>query len=300
MSNTSTPSFSEHNEVIVNYKCHGNIFNLSSLKEFEQPIRSYGFSIKFVCEGVERYTINNNRFNVIPGSYILLNGEKDGSVCVDSKNIVKGICINITDKMIGDVIATLQAPDTAQSDPELSKFFYTDHFLENHYNAQHTVLGEKLLSLGNQIVNHSFSNENITEELFYDLTERLILDQRNVFKQLHAVPSVKLETKRDLCRRILLGKEFIDSNFTETLTIEQIAKVAGMSEYHFFRLFRQTIGISPYQYLLNKRLSKAVELIKLDFAVSEIAIAMGFSDIYTFSKAFKKHFGVSPSQFTRK
>jgi len=297
--NTSNPIFYEHEEKIVNFRCEENIFNLSSLKEFERPIASYGFAIKFVCEGLERYTINKKTFNVSPGNYILLNGEKDGNVVVDSQKTVKGMCLNISNDMIRDVVATLQAPDTPISDLTLAEFFYTEHFLENQYNAENTVLGKKLMEIGSKISSQSFSAEEITEDLFYELTERLVADQVQVFKQLQSIPTVKNETRRDLCRKVLIGKDYIDSNFTENLSVAQISKIAGLSEYHFFRLFKQMMGITPYQYILAIRLNTAGKLLKSDFAVSEVAIAMGFADIFTFSKAFKKQFGVAPSSFSK-
>jgi len=297
--NRSTPTFDDNDQKIVNFGCQGNIFNLSSLKDFERPIGSYGFGIKFVCDGIERYTINKKTFHVSPGSYLLLNGEKEGRVMIDSQKTVKGMCINISDRMIADVVSTLQAPDTAISDLDLSKFFYTEHFLENKYNASNTVLGQKLLEIGSMINSHAFSTDEITEDLFYELTERLVIDQVEVFKQLQSIPTVKNETRRDLCRRVLNGKEYIDSNYTENLTVAQISKIAGLSEYHFFRLFKQMMGITPYQYIISARLKTAAQLLKSDFSVSDVAISMGFADIFTFSKAFKKHFGISPTFFAK-
>src|SRR6218665_103234 len=297
--NNSHPSFFDYDQTIVRFGCDGNIFNLSSLKEFEHPIVSYGFAIKFVCEGIERYTVNNKSYAVTPGNYLLLNGEKEGRVAIDSNKNVKGMCLNVSNEMIADVVATLQAPDTAFSDLELSHFFYTEHFLENQYHAPHTFLGKKLIEIGSQVNNNLFSTENISQELFYELAERLVADQVQVFKQLQSIPTVKSDTKRDLCRRVLKGKEYIDSNYTDSLTIEQIARVAGMSEYHFFRLFKQMMGFTPYQYILSNRLNKASQLLKSDYSVSDVAISMGFPDIFAFSKAFKKHFGISPSLYLK-
>lgn len=297
MLNKPNPAFYEHDQKIVKFDHEGNLFNLSSLKEYDQTIDSYGFAIKFVCEGVERYTVNNKKYDVSKGNYLLLNGEKEAKVIVDSNKSVKGLCINISNQTVSDVVATLTAPDTAVSDPELSKFFYTEQFLENQYHSPHTLLGKKVQEISDHIHNNSFSNQQINKELFFSLAENLVADQVQVFKQLQSIRSVKPETRRELCRRILQGKEFIDSHFTQSLTIEQIARAAGMSEYHFFRLFKQTIGVSPYQYILAKRLKTASQLLKSDYSVSDVAITMGFSDIYSFSKAFKKHFGVSPTNY---
>lgn len=258
---------------------------------------SHCFAIKFVRDGIERYTINKQSYIVTSGSYLLLNGEKEGKVVIDSDKDVKGMCLNISNSLISDVVSTLQAPDTPVSDLGLSDFFYTEHFLENQYRAQHTQLGRNLQEISTQVQNNAFSSDQITQELFYQLAESLVADQVQVFKQLQSIPTVKAETRRDLCRRVLKGKEFIDSNFTAALTIEQIARKAGMSEYHFFRLFKQIIGLTPYQYILSNRLKTSAQLLKADYSVSDVAIMMGFSDIFSFSKAFKKHFGLSPTLY---
>lgn len=283
--------------MIVRVGDAGNVFNLSALKQFEHAMTSNCFAIKFVRNGIERYTINNQSYTVNSGSYLLMNGEKEGKVTIDSESYVKGMCLNISNELIAEVVATNQAPDTAITDPKLSAFFYTDQFLENQYQAHHNSLGRKLQQISELVSNNSFSNELIDQELFYQLAECLVTDQTQVFKQLQTIKTVKAQTQRELCRSVLKGKEFIDSSFIEALTIEQIARIAGISEYHFFRLFKQMNGSTPYQYILSCRLKNASLLLKADYSVFDAAIASGFSDIFSFSKAFKKHFGISPSGY---
>ncbi len=284
--------------MIVRVGNTGNVFNLSSLTDFEHSMVSHCFAIKFVRDGIERYTINNHSYTVNSGSYLLMNGQKEGKVVIDSNRPVKGMCLNISNDLITEVVSTLQVPDTAVSDPDLAKFFYTEDFLENQYRASHTQLGQKLQQISEQVTNHSFSNEQVNQEFFFQLAESLVSDQVRVFKQLQSIKTVKTATQRDLCRRVLRGKEFMDSNFAETLSIESIARMAGMSEYHFFRLFKQMTGLTPYQYILSNRLNKAALLLKKDYSVSDIAITTGFADIHSFSKMFKKHFGVSPTIYS--
>lgn len=283
--------------MIVRVGNTGNVFNLSALKNFEHSMVSHCFAIKFVRNGIERYTINNKSYTVNSGSYLLMNGQKEGKVIIDSEEHVKGMCLNVSNELIAEIVATQQAPDTAIADPELSTFFYTQQFLENQYLAPHNSLGRKLQQISERVANSVFSTDQIDQELFYQLAECLVADQTQVFKQLQSIKTVKAETQRDLCRRVLKGKEFMDASFIEILTIEEIARAAGMSEYHFFRLFKQMTGSTPYQYLLANRLKNASLLLKADYSVFDTAIASGFSDIYSFSKAFKKHFGVSPTTY---
>lgn len=298
LDNRPEPLFYSKDQAILKYGLNGSSLKLSSLSEFYRPVESTGLAIKFVAEGNERYTIDKQTYLVPAGSYLLLNGEKDATVAIDSKKNVKGICIHISNAVIADVFASHIRPDTAFTDPDLASFLCSDNFLENQYQSNHTLLGGKLQEISRDVQQKTLSAEDINDGLFFELAEQLIADQAMVFKQLHALPTVKAATKRDLCRRLIHGREFIDSHFALPLTIEDIARESAMSEYHFFRLFKSVFGVSPYQYITGRRMQAACLLLKAERPVSDVAMDCGYADIFTFSKAFKKHFGVTPSSFS--
>lgn len=291
--------FSDSKLVSQYYRCGNNVFNVSSLHEFYHPIGTMDFAIKYVMEGTERYVINKQPYDVVSGSYLLLNGAKEGHVEIDSKKDVKGICIYISPVLITEIVASLQRPDTAYADPMLASFFYTDHFLENQYRSDYTFLGKKMQQLGASVQKNQLSNEVVDMEFFYSISEQLIADQVQVFKQLQTIPTVKPATRRDLYRRIVRGREFMDACYTMPLTIGDIAKQSMMSEYHFFRLFKKVFGISPHKYLLGKRLDAGRQLLQQQQSVSATAVECGFADIHSFSKAFKSHFGITPSHLQK-
>jgi AraC family transcriptional regulator len=118
-----------------------------------------------------------------------------------------------------------------------------------------------------------------------------------VVKQFRTLKCIKSETKKDLLRRLTKGKEFLDQNFTSEIDIEKVAVESNISQYHFFRLFKTVFGVSPYQYLKQKRLHKAQELLRShQMPLAQLAIEVGYSDIFSFSKAFKQYFGFAPSK----
>ena len=290
--------FDEIHHSVTHVRKEG-IFNLSSVAELEHTCGSFGFGIKYVTKGTELYRIENKSYTVNEANFLLVNGNKTTKVEIDSKTQVKGLCIHLSQDLIEEVIAFYIAPNTAISDTSLSHFFYSDEFLESQYSAHGTLLGKQLLQLDRAIQTKNFFEDQIDTDLFYDLAIAMVKDQIPVFKQLQNIKSIKSETKKDLYLRVLKGKEFIDANFETELTIEQIASYAGMSEFHFYRLFKQILGLSPYQYILKMRLVKSYQLLTLGHSVSEVAFATGFSSIFTFSKSFKKMYGVSPSQYYR-
>jgi AraC family transcriptional regulator len=90
--------------------------------------------------------------------------------------------------------------------------------------------------------------------------------------------------------------EYIEANLTHPITLSDLATQIGLSEYHFCRAFKRTTGISPYQYLLKKRIQYACEcLSQKDISIQDIAFSSGFGDPVQFSKHFKRVMGVTPT-----
>lgn len=91
-------------------------------------------------------------------------------------------------------------------------------------------------------------------------------------------------------------KFFIDMNIGGTLKVKEIADVFGYHPNYLIRLFTETYGISPKQYIIDMKLQKARLLIEESSdSISLIAASLGFQDLATFSRAYKQHFGFSPT-----
>ena len=91
---------------------------------------------------------------------------------------------------------------------------------------------------------------------------------------------------------------FIENHYDSAITIDQIARGAGISVSTCLRLFRVVMNITPIQYLLKYRLQKAKEALIQDNGrkISEIAYACGFSDASYFNRCFLREYGRTPSE----
>ncbi len=288
--------FTENTSKTISLPKNSNLINYSVLKEFysRTPFRS--FSIKYVVEGSELYSVNGTKYKIENKQYLLANKFSEGFVEVDSKKSVTGICIDVAPDILSEVVASYLKPDTLGSDLNLDSFFNTPSFLENKYKAHQTHLGNYLLSIESVLKENPTQELSFDKEFYYTLSEKIVADHIPVFKQFQSIKAIKSETKKDLLRKIFKARDYIDIYFTHDFTIEKVAKEIGMSEYHFFRLFKLVYKLSPHQYIIKKRLNYAKDLLVKDRpSLSTIAISSGFSDIYSFSKAFKKQFGYSPS-----
>ena len=87
--------------------------------------------------------------------------------------------------------------------------------------------------------------------------------------------------------------------FSEALTVRSISKNFGYTESHFIRMFNRGMNTTPHQYIARMRLSAAAKLLLEGASVCEAALSSGYNDTKNFSKAFKKHFSVAPSEYSK-
>lgn len=88
---------------------------------------------------------------------------------------------------------------------------------------------------------------------------------------------------------------YVEENFQNNISVEDIAHVCGIDRSYFGKIFHQAVGKSPQDFLIQYRMVKATELLKLTpLSVSDVSCAVGYDDPLHFSRAFKKIYGVSP------
>lgn len=101
-------------------------------------------------------------------------------------------------------------------------------------------------------------------------------------------------------RRAVEAALWIDAHSQRDIGLEDAAKQAGISTFHFLRLFSDVLGVTPHQYLLRSRLRHAARrLADDDSAVTEIAYDVGFGDLSNFVRTFHRAAGVSPLAFRK-
>lgn len=90
---------------------------------------------------------------------------------------------------------------------------------------------------------------------------------------------------------------FIEENLGQPLTLAELAAQAALSEYHFARMFRQSTGLAPHQYVMQRRMEKAKALVQHTATpLTDIALACGFNSASHFSNRFRSVTGMTPSQ----
>jgi AraC family transcriptional regulator len=111
-----------------------------------------------------------------------------------------------------------------------------------------------------------------------------------------------VERKGKLPPRLLrLVTDYLESHLDQKLTVRRVADLANMSPYHFGRLFKESTGLTPHQYLVELRVLKAKQLLQSgSLTLGEISSRLGFSSRAHFTTVFRKRAGTTPKEFRLK
>jgi AraC-like DNA-binding protein len=114
------------------------------------------------------------------------------------------------------------------------------------------------------------------------------------------IRALSFNSRQELLQKVARVNCYMRNNLNQDLNLESIASFAGYSHYHFQRQYKLATGLSPTKQLRIWRLEAALEHLKLnDLQLSAIADLVGYNDLPTFSKAFKQHYGQSPSKYLK-
>tara|TARA_R110000744_G_scaffold107196_5_gene203665 strand:- start:932 stop:1366 length:435 start_codon:yes stop_codon:yes gene_type:complete len=92
-------------------------------------------------------------------------------------------------------------------------------------------------------------------------------------------------------------RNYIDNNYGTDLNLDLLSQIRFISKFHLLRLFKKYYGLTPRQYLIDKRIEKSKEHLKKGMSVTETCFAVGFESLSSFSTLFKTKTGKSPSEF---
>lgn len=100
--------------------------------------------------------------------------------------------------------------------------------------------------------------------------------------------------------RLRTARAYLDSNYNRTITIPSISRKAALSPYHFIRLFCRRYKQTPHQYLIQRRIDRAKELLRSsELSVTDICFQIGFESLGSFSTRFRNSTGLSPSEYRK-
>ena len=156
-----------------------------------------------------------------------------------------------------------------------------------------------LLSLLSEIETGGLGGELYSQALATQLAVHLLREHSSLGEK--AKGKVEHEPKGDLSGRTLKkATDYVGDNLAEDISLAEIARAANLSERHFSRLFKESTGVSPYQYVIRRRIEKAkVLLASTDLPVGEVALLCGFAHQGHLARHFGRLIGTAPARFRK-
>lgn len=157
------------------------------------------------------------------------------------------------------------------------------------YKARHKDIAEIMKSEMLYIVNHKDASS-------FHLIGHLHLFIDSFIRSSSGMQSRQSNTLRDFYIKEAIS--FIEQNFQNDITVEDIAYSCGLNRSYFGKIFHENMGKSPQEFLISYRMTKAAELLKLTkLSIADIGNAVGYPNQLHFSRAFKNVYGISPRQW---
>ena len=94
-------------------------------------------------------------------------------------------------------------------------------------------------------------------------------------------------------------KEYIEENFSDNITLNNLSELVNISPFHLLRLFKKDVGVPPHIYLIHKRIEVAKKILLKNPSIADVAYLTGFTDQSHLTKRFKRMVGITPGQFIK-
>ncbi len=221
--------------------------------------------IEYIEQGTGTVYLDGKPFRPIEGDSYMLQIGHNQDYFSDAENPFKKYFINIRGGMIEKLIAA--------------------HGLENHYHFPGLNIKQQLLEIIELAKQNSCDN-----------TVKIAGLLNEIFFKMHASVQ-KEESTPDIALQM---KDFLNTKLHVPFKIEELCKAFSRSESQTIRIFKTAFGVTPYAYVLTKKISLAKQMLKdTNLPVKEIAKQLSFADEYYFSNIFKSKIGVSPTAFRK-
>ncbi|WP_337042806.1 AraC family transcriptional regulator [Emticicia sp. 17c] len=270
--------------------------NHTELSIFETHQRAENVYLKFsdpvlasMIMGKKIMHLNQHMdFDFLPGESVIL--PSDEVMCIDFpeaslKTPTKCLAMAFEQERLDKVINNLNEI-RPKIDNQEWRFTNSNFHFTNDIAIQHIL--QRLVFI--------FTEQHPSKDIFADLMiqELIIRIVQTETKAIYAKNAAKLATNN----RIAHVVNYIKENIREQIQVEQLCKIACMSESNFYRVFKDELGISPIEFIIEERIKLASSLLKNpEFRIKDVYFESGFNSLSYFNRMFKKKFKVSPSEY---
>jgi AraC-like DNA-binding protein len=271
---------------------------INSRKLEETDVHISRLSIRCMSGGDQYYKVGSSEHRVTPENYLVINhgqqyktsyegnGNQEMMLIAFKPGFAEEILYSVMtdeDKLLDDPFRPLHQPIYF-----FEKTYDSDLYIKNTFNWFRSLMSEDI----------GWKKTIDLESVYSGILMRLLQIHRGVHAEMKKINSVKFSTKKELYKRLTIGKEFLDNNLHRKVSVEEVSRIASLSPHHFKRTFKELFGHAPHHYHVKKRLEYSRQLIEGGgLTVSEICQMVGFEDASSFIRLFRNRYGCTPGNF---
>jgi AraC family transcriptional regulator len=279
-------------------------------------------SVKTVVRGSAHWSTPEAHRLVNESSYLLLNSGQTYSLTIDSHETVETFCLffrrgiaedvgrvesSDSESLLDDPVhhPGIDKPVEAMAGAESGRAIAATRPAQSRSRVEffetlrtHDDLVSPLIQRMYTRLKDQTASDPWLEDQFLEVAAALSRVQQEAGKCAARITAKKYSTRVETYRRLLRGKDYMDSFSGGQIHLEEVAHEACLSPYHFHRLFREAFRETPNQYLQRKRLANALRLLaRGEHSVTTVCLEVGFESITSFSGLFRRTFGCSPREY---
>ena len=229
------------------------------------------YVIGFVESGCRCLTCKNKDYTIDAGDLLMFNPSENHACHQGDNKPLNWYCIHINENVMRETVKQITGKDY------LPKFTTTVAYRSeavSYLRELHDLIMEQ-------------QKDFKKEEIFFFFIKQLITEYTEPMQESLS------ETKEEIQKAC----DFMEHNFTEAITLDDLSKLSGLNKYTLLRNFTKQRGLTPYQYLETIRIGEAKKLLEKGVDLLDIAMQTGFADQSHFTKFFKKLIGLTPKQY---
>lgn len=246
--------------------------------DWHSTIHFHNFTeIFYVVRGDGSFIVEDSEFEVKADDMIIVNPNVSHTEVSNEQSPLEYIALGIEGLLFSQIIKNENT--------------HADYFLQNYQDYKHEVLFY-LKTLVAEVEN----KEDHYDRLCQDLLEVCIINMIRRANNSFSIASTKKMNKE--CSYV---KQYIDLHYQENITLDELSRLTYVNKYYLVHAFKKYIGLSPINYLINKRVEEAKVLLETtNYSVSQISDIVGFSSQSYFSQVFKKTMGTTPFEIRKR
>ncbi|HEY3950552.1 AraC family transcriptional regulator [Phenylobacterium sp.] len=246
-------------------------------------------SIKAVRHGEVAWRAGGVRRLVRPDSLLLFPQDAEYSMTIDSEAPSRTLCPVFRHGLVEAALRDFRTSDEAQLDDPDDPSGPID--FAPRWASRHSRLGAALAVLSDAL------DAGVVETWMFELLAARTAEALVGFHdERERLPAVRGSTRAEIHRRLLRARDAVESDLARGWSMTDMAREACMAPFHFNRRFREAFGETPRLWLAGRRLERALALLGASpISVTEACLSVGYVSLGSFSTAFRRRFGVSPS-----